>query len=138
MVVSNDKHVYDQKVLGWSFLWFSIKFSIHVICTQIIWNNSPKITIAQGIFQIFCSSFQIFARNTISIMEHWMKEFHHSQTYKHLFMQIHQKYKIKQSSMNPNSPINVQTLFYETINNPFSCKKIHNGQISSDLWQTIG
>lgn len=46
---------------------------------------------------------------------------------------------MKQSSIkDPKSPINVQTLFHETINNPLSCKKIHNGQISSDLWQTIG
>lgn len=42
------------------FYGFSIKFSIHVICTQIIWNNFPKITIAQGIFLIFCSEFSNF------------------------------------------------------------------------------
>lgn len=46
---------------------------------------------------------------------------------------------MKQSGIeDPNSPINVQTLFHENINNPLSCKKIHNGQISPTLWQTVG
>lgn len=137
MVVSNDKHVYDQKVLGWSFLWFSIKFSIHVICTQIIWNNSPKITIAQGIFQIFCSSFQIFAQNTVAIIWTLGKLDEGISPFSNIYADS-PKYKIKQSKENPYSPINDQTLFHETINNPLSCKKIRNGQISSDLWQTIG
>lgn len=124
------------------FLGFDqILNTCHVNCTQIIWNNSPKITISsQGIFQIFCSSFQFFPLKTVRII--WTL----GQLDEGIFTILKLNTYLWGFTKNTkfNNPIriqtllNVQTLFYETINNPLSCKKNPDGQISSDLWQTIG
>lgn len=131
MVVSQiRKYIWScKKALGWSFFlgFDQILNTCHVNCTQIIWNNSRKITISsQGIFQIFCLSFQFFPLKTGRII--WTL----GQLDEGIFTILKLNTYLWGFTKNTkfNNPIriqtllNVQTLFHETINNPLSCKKI--------------